>query len=48
VAAFDKRFEKLVEFSAKLTGLEKVHATIQALSAGVKMQVRAPTQAPEC
>lgn len=37
---FDERFGELVDFSAKLPGLEKVHSTIQALSAGLKQHIR--------
>ena len=44
---FDERFQELVEFSAKLTGLEKVHTTIQGLAAGVRKHVRANAQPAE-
>ena len=44
---FDERFGELIDFSAKLPGLEKVHGAIQALAAGLKQHVRSPRHPAE-
>ena len=44
---FDERFAELVDFSATLPGVERVHTTIQAVSAGLKQHVRSPRHPAE-
>lgn len=41
-AVFDDRFTELAELSGRLPGVERVHATIEALGAGLRRHRRAP------
>ena len=42
-AVFDERFTELAEFSERLPGIERIHATIEALGAGFRRHRRTPS-----